>query len=38
VTLGECGIILDGRNRPHRVGGFTAEEQHRVYKNLGLVT
>lgn len=37
VMFGECGIVLDGRNRPYRTDGFSVEKQHRVYKNLGLV-
>jgi uncharacterized protein (TIGR01319 family) len=37
VILGECGIICDGRNRPHRPDSFSALKQHTVYKNLGLI-
>jgi hypothetical protein len=37
VRLGECGIIVDGRNRPFIASSFSVEEQKRVYHNLGLM-
>lgn len=37
VIVGECGIILDGRNRPIVVSSDSVEEQQRVYKALGLI-
>ncbi len=37
VRLGECGIIVDGRNRPHIASSFSVGAQRRAYQNLGLV-
>jgi uncharacterized protein (TIGR01319 family) len=37
VRFGECGVIMDGRNRPFRSDCFTSEAQHIVYKNVGLL-
>lgn len=37
VQLGECGIIVDGRNRPHHESYFMREQQERVYRGLGLI-
>lgn len=37
VQSGECGIILDGRNRPLQAGSFSAHRQAQVYRNLGLI-
>jgi uncharacterized protein (TIGR01319 family) len=37
VRLGECGIIVDGRNRPHIGSSFSVGAQRQAYQNLGLV-
>jgi uncharacterized protein (TIGR01319 family) len=37
VVVGECGIILDGRNRPIIVSSNSVEEQNRIYTALGLI-
>jgi hypothetical protein len=37
VILGECGIICDGRNRPHRPDSFSVQRQQAVYRSLGLI-
>jgi uncharacterized protein (TIGR01319 family) len=36
VRFGECGLILDGRNRPFSAGSFSPSAQEGVYRNLGL--
>jgi uncharacterized protein (TIGR01319 family) len=37
VRLGECGVVVDGRNRPCISSSFVVSEQKRVYQNLGLL-
>lgn len=37
VRVGECGVIVDGRNRPCIGSSFAVPEQRRVYHNLGLL-
>jgi uncharacterized protein (TIGR01319 family) len=37
VRFGECGIIIDGRNRPCSSDSYTAEAQREVYRVLGLL-
>jgi uncharacterized protein (TIGR01319 family) len=37
VQVGECGLILDGRNRPFHDESFSVEEQGAIYRNLGLM-
>jgi uncharacterized protein (TIGR01319 family) len=37
VSLGECGIICDGRNRPIVMPEPRVESQRRMFKNLGLL-
>lgn len=37
VRVGECGVIVDGRNRPCIGSSFAVPEQTRVYHNLGLL-
>jgi uncharacterized protein (TIGR01319 family) len=37
VDPGECGLILDGRNRPFMSETFSVERQRSVYRNLGLL-
>jgi uncharacterized protein (TIGR01319 family) len=37
VRCGECGIIVDGRNRPFSSESFTAEAQREVYRNVDLL-
>jgi hypothetical protein len=37
VLFGECGIIADGRNRPHAPESFSADRQLDVYRALGLI-
>lgn len=37
VTLGECGIICDGRNRPIEFPEPRAAAQYQVFKNVGLL-
>jgi uncharacterized protein (TIGR01319 family) len=37
IRLGECGVVVDGRNRPLLMPTETASAQKRVYQNLGLV-
>jgi len=37
VRFGECGIILDGRNRPLRPDSFTTDAQREVYRAVGLI-
>lgn len=37
VQGGECGVILDGRNRPFHADSFSVQKQAGIYKNLGLV-
>ncbi len=37
VVVGECGIILDGRNRPIEVSSDSVAEQQRIYEALGLI-
>lgn len=37
VNLGECGLILDGRNRPFSEGSFSLEARFDVFKELGLI-
>lgn len=37
VRFGECGIIIDGRNRPFRPESFTTDAQHAAYRASGLV-
>jgi uncharacterized protein (TIGR01319 family) len=37
VQGGECGVILDGRNRPFQAEGFSVQEQASIYRNLGLI-
>ena len=36
VVFGECGVIVDGRNRPLRPEALGVGAQERVLKNLGL--
>ncbi len=36
VVFGECGVIVDGRNRPLRPEALRVGAQERVLKNLGL--
>jgi uncharacterized protein (TIGR01319 family) len=36
VQGGECGVILDGRNRPFQSESFSVHEQATIYRNLGL--
>lgn len=38
IEFGECGIILDGRNRPFGASLFSVERQIATYKNLGLIS
>jgi uncharacterized protein (TIGR01319 family) len=37
VCFGECGVVVDGRNRPIRKDSFTPEAQAEVYMGLGLI-
>jgi uncharacterized protein (TIGR01319 family) len=37
VMLGECGLVVDGRNRPHHPGCFTRNNQEKAYRSLGLI-
>jgi uncharacterized protein (TIGR01319 family) len=37
VQGGECGVILDGRNRPFHAESFSVAKQANVYRNLGLI-
>lgn len=37
VDFGECGVVVDGRNRPCAPGSFSAVCQRVVYENLGLL-
>jgi uncharacterized protein (TIGR01319 family) len=37
VRFGECGVILDGRNRPFVSESFSVAAQEQVYRNLGLL-
>jgi hypothetical protein len=37
VDFGECGLIVDGRNRPFMLDSFSVESQRAVYRNLGLL-
>jgi hypothetical protein len=37
VDFGECGLIVDGRNRPFMSDSFSVESQRAVYRNLGLL-
>ena len=36
VHGGECGFILDGRNRPFQQESFSLKKQSEIYTNLGL--
>lgn len=37
VTLGECGVVCDGRNRPFNLAEPRAAAQRSVFSNLGLL-
>jgi len=37
MDFGECGVVVDGRNRPCASGSFSAGHQRVVYENLGLL-
>jgi hypothetical protein len=37
VDFGECGLIVDGRNRPFMSDSFSVESQRAMYRNLGLL-
>jgi uncharacterized protein (TIGR01319 family) len=37
VTLGECGVVCDGRNRPFNLAEPRAATQRSVFSNLGLL-
>ena len=37
VTLGECGVVCDGRNRPFNLAEPRAAAQRCVFSNLGLL-
>jgi uncharacterized protein (TIGR01319 family) len=37
LDFGECGVIVDGRNRPFEVAKFSVERQRDIYHNLGLL-
>ena len=37
VDFGECGVVVDGRNRPCASASFSADRQRVAYENLGLL-
>jgi hypothetical protein len=37
VQGGDCGVILDGRNRPFQAESFSVHEQATIYRNIGLI-
>jgi hypothetical protein len=37
MDFGECGVIVDGRNRPFESASFSVEKQEEIYRNLGLL-
>ena len=37
VLVGECGLLLDGRNRPIVMNPATVQQQRAVFANLGLL-
>jgi hypothetical protein len=38
MYFGECGVIIDGRNRPFHPDSFTPGAQRQVYQNTGLIS
>lgn len=37
MDFGECGIIVDGRNRPFDSASFSVQNQREIYSDLGLL-